>query len=110
MVRGAVLIFALAALVVSLVSNTHIVLLARTSFAGTSLLAPMILAAVFFPARLHRLIPLAAALGLVVFLASISGLVDENILGWRVDLVLFVSVALATAIILALNGRNRTVE
>jgi hypothetical protein len=70
----------------------------------------MILAAVFFPARLHRLIPLAAALGLVVFLASISGLVDENILGWRVDLVLFVSVALATAIILALNGRNRTVE
>ncbi|MDG2375177.1 MAG: sodium:solute symporter family protein [Woeseiaceae bacterium] len=110
MVRGAVLVFALAALVVSLVSNTHIVLLARTSFAGTSLLAPMILAAVFFPARLHRLIPLVVAIGLIVFLASISGVVDENILGWRVDLVLFVSVALATATILALNGRNRTAE
>jgi len=104
-VRGAVVVFALAALVVSLVSNTHIVLLARTSFAGTSLLAPMILAAVFFPARLHRLIPLVTALGLTVFLTSISGLVEDTVLGLRVDLVVFVSVTLGTATILVFNGR-----
>ncbi len=105
-VRGAVVVFAVAALVVSLVSNTHIVLLARTSFAGTSLLAPMILAAVFFPARLHRLIPLVAAAGLLAFLASISGLLEDTVLNMRVDLVVFVAVALATATVLLCNGRN----
>jgi SSS family solute:Na+ symporter len=109
-VRGAVFAFALAALVVSLVSNTHIVLLARTSFAGTSLLAPMILAAVFFPARLHRLIPLVAALGLTIFLASVSGLVGDSVVGLRVDLVVFVSVALTTAAILVFNRRSPVIE
>ena len=70
----------------------------------------MILAAVFFPARIHRLIPLVAALGLTVFLASVSGLVGDSVAGWRVDLVVFISVALATAAILALNRRSPAIE
>ncbi len=70
----------------------------------------MILAAVFFPARLHRLIPLVAALGLVVFLASVSGLVGDSVAGLRVDLVVFVSVALATTAILVFNRRSPAVD
>jgi SSS family solute:Na+ symporter len=104
LVRSAIVVFALSALVVSLVSNTNIVLLARTSFAGSALLAPMILSAVFFPKQLHRLIPLLTGLGLIVFLASIFGLMGDVVWGLRMDLLIFIAVALGTLIILMLSN------
>jgi len=100
LMRSAIVIFALSALVVSLVSNTHIVLLARTSFAGSALLAPMILSAVFFPKQLHRAIPLLVGLCLILFLASIFGLIGDTFWGLRMDLVMFIAVTFGTAIIL----------
>ena len=104
LVRSAIVVFALSALVVSLVSNTNIVLLARTSFAGSALLAPMILSAVFFPKQLHRLIPLLTGLGLMIFLASIFGLTGDVVWGLRMDLLIFIAVALGTLIILMLSN------
>jgi len=95
-VRGAVVLFAVAALVVSLVSDTHIVLLARTSFSGTSLLAPMILAAVFFPSRLHRVVPIITGIGLIVFLISISSPMPNSLFGVRVELALFIVISVTT--------------
>lgn len=102
-VRYAIIVFAIAALIVSLVSNAHIVLLARTSFAGTSLLAPMILSAVFFPNRLSQWIPYSTAAGLILFLASIMGLIGDDIGGIRTDVILLISVTLSTLVTLRRN-------
>lgn len=106
LMRGAIVIFALSALIVSLVSNTHIVLLARTSFAGSSLLAPMILSAVFFPKQLNYAIPLLTGFGLMIFLASIFGLVDNVLWGLRMDLLTFLMVFFGTIITLILSRYN----
>ncbi len=114
LMRGAIVIFALSALVVSLVSNAHIVLLARTSFAGSSLLAPMILSAVFFPRQLHYSIPLLTGLGLIVFLASLFGLVNNMLWGLRMDLLTLLIVSFGTMVVLIfrqlnLNNFNETI-
>ena len=106
LMRVAIVIFALSALVVSLVSNTHIVLLARTSFAGSSLLAPMILSAVFFPKQINYAIPILTGFGLMTFLASIFGLIDNMLWGLRMDLLTFLMVSFGTIIALILNRYN----
>ncbi len=106
LMRVAIVIFALSALVVSLVSNTHIVLLARTSFAGSSLLAPMILSAVFFPKQINYAIPILTGFGLLTFLASIFGLIDNMLWGLRMDLLTFLMVSFGTIIALILNRYN----
>ena len=96
-VRGAIVAFAIASLVVSLVSSEHIVLLARTGFAGTALLAPMILAAVFCQNRLNRWIPIITGTGLLVFLLSLSGIAPTEFFAIRADLALLMFVSLLTA-------------
>ncbi len=106
LMRVAIVIFALSALIVSLVSNTHIVLLARTSFAGSSLLAPMILSAVFFPKQISYAIPILTGFGLMTFLASIFGLIDNMLWGLRMDLLTFLMVSFGTIIALILNRYN----
>jgi len=106
LMRVAIVIFALSALIVSLVSNTHIVLLARTSFAGSSLLAPMILSAVFFPKQISYAIPILTGFGLMTFLASIFGLIDNMLWGLRMDLLTFLVVSFGTIIALILNRYN----
>ena len=106
LMRVAIVIFALSALIVSLVSNTHIVLLARTSFAGSSLLAPMILSAVFFPKQINYAIPILTGFGLMTFLASIFGLIDNMLWGLRMDLLTFLVVSFGTIIALILNRYN----
>ena len=106
LMRVAIVIFALSALIVSLVSNTHIVLLARTSFAGSSLLAPMILSAVFFPKQINYAIPILTGFGLMTFLASIFGLIDNMLWGLRMDLLTFLMVSFGTIIALILNRYN----
>ncbi len=106
LMRVAIVIFALSALIVSLVSNTHIVLLARTSFAGSSLLAPMILSAVFFPKQISYAIPIFTGFGLMTFLASIFGLIDNMLWGLRMDLLTFLMVSFGTIIALILNRYN----
>ena len=106
LMRVAIVIFALSALIVSLVSNTHIVLLARTSFAGSALLAPMILSAVFFPKQINYAIPILTGFGLMTFLASIFGLIDNMLWGLRMDLLTFLMVSFGTIIALILNRYN----
>ena len=53
---------------------------------------------------------LVAALGLIIFLASIVGVLGDTVMGLRVDLVMFIAVALLTATILVFNSRNPAVE
>ena len=81
--------FATLALIFSLLSSNQLVSLARTSFAGTALLAPMIFVGIFAnkPGR-FQFLPLLTLVALFVFIASLLGLIPNKIVGIRMDLFL----------------------
>lgn len=88
--------FGVAALVFSIVTSDQLVMLALVSFAGTSLLAPMVLAGVL----LHRApgidVVVVTALGLAIFLASLAGIIPSQIGPARLDLTLLIILACFT--------------
>lgn len=93
--RICIFAFALAALVFAVLSSDQLVSLARVSFAGTSLMAPMIFVAIFSnKAASMKWLPLATFVGLALFIASLFSLVPGNIAGLRLDLFLLLILAI----------------
>ena len=86
-----ILIFAIMAFGLAVISSSELVLLATVSFAGTSLLAPMILLAVLSRDGEHPplLIPVICGVSLLIYLVSLlSGFVPQVIFGYRLELLL----------------------
>ncbi len=84
-------IFAIMAFGLAVLSSSELVLLATVSFAGTSLLAPMILLAVLSRDGEHPplLIPVICGVSLLIYLVSLlSGFVPQVIFGYRLELLL----------------------
>ncbi len=98
--RLAILTFGMAALAFSIVSGNQLVLIARVSFAGTSMMAPMILTGLFTRKRPGIEVVVATVLGLILFLYSqlpvFSGLpkMPHNIGPVRFDLALLLTLGL----------------
>ena len=91
-------VFAILALCFSLVAGDQLALLARTSFAGTSLLAPMIFTAIFAGDRARGyVLPSLTLLALLVFIASLLGYLPETVIGLRLDLLLLILLGVAAA-------------
>ncbi len=84
------------ALVFSIVSSEHLVLLARTSFAGTALMGPMILLGIFHRKKPSNLLPITTILALFTFLAAKSGALISRIGGLDIELVLFIALVSVT--------------
>ena len=93
--RFFILIFGLLALVFSIVSTEHLVLLARTSFTGTAMMAPMILVGILSSSKLSRLMPLMTLMALIVFILAKIGVVSGKIWILEIELILFLSLAVA---------------
>jgi SSS family solute:Na+ symporter len=92
--------FAIVALLFSIVSSDQLALLARTSFAGTSLLAPMIFSAIFFDkTEKLKALPIATLIGLLLFVGSLLGVVPNMILGLRMDLFLILALGILAGIL-----------
>ena len=87
--RISIFFFAICSLVFALMSSDDLVLLARTSFAGTSLLAPMIFIGIFSD-KSHEMkfIPLATLIVILIFIASLLGWIPNKVVGIRMDLFL----------------------
>ncbi|MGB3799025.1 MAG: sodium:solute symporter family protein [Lewinella sp.] len=97
--------FAVMALGFSLVAGDQLALLARTSFAGTALLAPMIFTGIFAGERVGgRLLPAATLLAILLFLSSLLGLIPDTLLGLRLDLLLLLSLGLLAAVLAVYAG------
>lgn len=92
--RIAIAGFAIMALAFSLISSDELVLLARTSFAGTALLAPMIFTGIFANHKPSKLIPQLTALSILFFTGTLLQWFPSVIGGIRVDLILLVGLAL----------------
>ncbi len=91
-----IVFFAVAALLFSIISSDQLVLLARVSFAGTSLLGPMVLAGVLGNTAPGKVVIVATAIALVVFIGSLLEVIPNNVGGIRMDLLLLCLLTLIT--------------
>lgn len=100
--------FAVMALVFSIFSSNQLVMLARTSFAGTSLMAPMIFAALFSSHKPAKWLLWATMGAQLLFVASLLGVIEGQIVGLRLDLLLFV-LLVGVAILASRVGKQENV-
>jgi solute:Na+ symporter, SSS family len=99
-VRLALVFFAVAALVFSILSSNQLVLLARVSFAGTSLMAPMIFAAILSSKPPAFEIVVLTLASLLIFVASLFGLLPDVLAGLRIETFLLLCLSLVVLVLL----------
>ena len=88
-------VFAILALTFAIYSSDQLVLLARTSFAGTAILAPMIFTGIFYPKAVKmKVLPVATLVGLFILVISLIGWLPDVVWGIRLDLILLILLAL----------------
>ncbi|MCK5462997.1 MAG: hypothetical protein KAI95_08265, partial [Bacteroidales bacterium] len=96
--RIGIIFFALAALVFSLIASDRLVMLARVSFAGTAMAAPMILAAILRERPPSKWIVVLTAVAIILFILSLLEIIPAMIGGLRMDLALLLILGLFTTI------------
>ena len=92
--RLAIIIFALAALVFSLLSSDQLVLLARISFAGTAMMGPLVILGILSSRPQGGFMIVASGLGLMAFILSQAGVLPEMVGTVRMDLFLMMALTL----------------
>jgi solute:Na+ symporter, SSS family len=97
-----ILIFSLIVLVFSSLISDELVLLARVSFAGTSMIAPVVLGAVIFKNPPKSLLILSA-LALSYFVLSLLGLVPAGFIGLPTDAAMYLILIPATVILMLVH-------
>jgi SSS family solute:Na+ symporter len=108
--RIGIIFFASAALVFSLVASDRLVMLARVSFAGTALSAPMILAAILRERPPSRWIVAVTAVALMIFLLSLLEVIPATVWIFRMDLALLLVLAIFTVVSLLLQDRSGSAD
>jgi SSS family solute:Na+ symporter len=104
--RIGIIFFALAALVFSLIASDRLVLLARVSFAGTALAAPMILAAILREKPPSKWIVVLTAVAILVFISSLLEIIPSMVGILRMDLALLLILGLFTAISIIIQDHS----
>lgn len=104
--RIAMVLFGIAALVFSVLSSDELVLLARISFAGTALMAPMIFAAIFLQYPRGKAIPIITLAGMIIFVLSQLEWIPGTVLNIRMDLFLLILLSILTAIFAFVTRRS----
>ncbi len=89
-IRLAIISFALAALVFSLLSSDQLVLLARVSFAGTAMMGPLVILGIFSRKPQGVFMIVVSGLGLLTFILSQAGVLPETLGPLRMDLSLMI--------------------
>jgi len=105
--RVFIVIFGLLALIFSIVSTEHLVLLARTSFTGTAMMAPMILVGILSSKNLSSLMPLMTLAALLIFILAKLGAAPAKIGMLEMEIVLFIGLALAAFLEVILLGKKK---
>jgi SSS family solute:Na+ symporter len=90
--------FAIIAMIFSILASDQLVMLARVSFAGTAMLAPMILTGVLTKKTMGNEIIIATAVALVTFILSLLGVIPSEVGPIRMDLFLLVSLGLFSVV------------
>lgn len=87
-IRIAIISFAGAALIFSLLSSDQLVLLARVSFAGTAMMGPLVILGIFARKPQGIFMIAVTGLGLLTFVLSEAGVIPVTVGPFRMDLFL----------------------
>lgn len=98
----AIFVFSIIVLVFSTYMSDELVLLARVSFAGTSMIAPVVLGAVMFKNPPKSLLFLSA-FALVYFVLSLAELVPAGFAGLPTDAAMYLILIPATAVLMLIH-------
>jgi len=105
--RVSIVVFAVLALIFALLSSDELVLLARTSFAGTALLAPMIFSGLFYKkAKRLGYLPILTLVAIVILILSQLNILGKTILGIRMDLFLLGVLAIISVVGILVNRKG----
>jgi SSS family solute:Na+ symporter len=99
--RIGLFIFAIIALAFSTLMSDELALLARTSFTGTSMMAPVVLFGILSKRKPPVSIMFFSATGLVILLLSLFHVIPQEIGGMRLDFLLYIYLAAGTLGVLA---------
>ena len=89
--RIGLFIFAIIALIFSTLMSDELALLARTSFTGTSMMAPVVFFAVLSKNKPPLSILFFSGSGLIILILSLFHIIPQEISGMRVDFLLYIS-------------------
>jgi len=104
--RLGIIFFAIAALVFANLADDRLVLLARVSFAGTAMSAPLILTAILSKNKPPSVIILITAIALLVFLLSLLEFIPSMIGNIRLDIILLAFLTLFSISAIMIRNRN----
>ncbi len=104
--RLGIIFFAIAALVFANLADDRLVLLARVSFAGTAMSAPLILTGILSKNKPPSAIILITAVAILVFLLSLLGFIPSKIGVLRLDLVLLAFLTLFCVSSILIKNKN----
>ncbi len=94
--RMALFVFAIIALVFSTLMSDELALLARTSFTGTSMMAPLVFVAVLTKEKPPLAVLFFSASGLVILLLSLFHIIPQEVGSFRIDFLLYIYLAVGT--------------
>ncbi len=101
--RIGLFVFALIALAFSTLMSDELALLARTSFTGTSMMAPMVLFAVLSKRTPPKAILFFSGTGLLALLLSLLHVIPQEISGVRLDFLLYIYLAAGSLAVAAVD-------
>jgi SSS family solute:Na+ symporter len=93
-----ILVFGVVALIFSILSSEHLVLLARTSFSGTALLAPLILIGLLSDKKPGLLIPVCTLVAISAFVLSLAEILPDRFGVVEIEMILFLFLAVISLV------------
>lgn len=99
--------FGILALIFSILSTEHLVLLARTSFTGTAMMGPMILVGILSSRKPSLLMPVVTVMALITFILAKIGIIPSKIGVLEVELFLFSILAIGSILEVFLLGKAK---
>jgi SSS family solute:Na+ symporter len=99
-------VFSVLVMIFASLMGDQIALLARVSFTGTAMMAPVILAGVIMKSKPGKELLLVSLIALAVFLASIGGIIPSKIGTMQLDILLYIFTFGSTAISVFVRSRK----
>jgi SSS family solute:Na+ symporter len=109
--RISLFLFAAVVMFFSILMSDELALLARVSFTGTAMMAPVVLTAVISKTRPPGGIILISALAFIAYLLSLAGVLPDHLGALRLDLSLYLFLVVASSLLIIIRKiSNRRVQ
>lgn len=101
--KVSIFVFSIVVLVFSIYMSDQLALLARVSFTGTSMMAPVVLSAILFN-KPPKAVLLTSAIALIIMLLSTIGFIPAKLGTWNIDILLYTVHFSVSGLIMLVNG------